>query len=98
MKNETNLNLDKGTVPVGVVVAAFFRSWGAVIALLSMAFVFGAKQSALSAGQDALNAAVQEIKEDRKFRIRESDALAEANGERLASIETKVDLLLKRER
>lgn len=95
MSNEAPIS-DKSPVPLGMVVGALARSWGAMVILIGASFTFGSRLSTLSDGQVALNQTVQELKEDRAVRIRSYEELERKNAERLSSIETKVDILIRR--
>lgn len=94
--NETPSFSDKSTVPLGMVLSALLRTWGAMAILVGAAFTFGSKLSTLSEGQVVLNQTVHELKEDRAVRIRAYEDLQRQNAERLSSIETKVDILIRR--
>lgn len=104
MKSE-QFSLDKSTVPLSVVVSAFFRGWGALATLVVSSFVFGIQVSELRGGLAAANARLDKNEAERKESVRDyqnllrqtTNDISELKGT-VRGFDQKLDLVIKLQR
>lgn len=95
MRNEAQLS-DKSFIPISWVWAILGVAGSCFIISIGAIFSLSGALTHNSEAQVALNARVSLIENDRGMRIQKYEELQRSNAERLASIETKVDLLLRK--
>jgi hypothetical protein len=102
MRSNEQTSLDKGVIPITLVVGAFLRSWGAMVTLVVSSFYFGGQISELRGGLAQANARLDKSDAGLDSRVKDYQVLQRETNGRVSALEgevkgfnDKLDLILR---